>query len=162
MTNLSKTKNDQYFINKIHQKFEKISLEICKNFNKKDTYLISTTLLFIYFSSPRTKELLQKWVKFFSFAAVECRYILLTTIENLIYLSTFDSGTVSFYTPSHKKTQQLPTALARKKYKTKIMFDYTKKQRCFCCCYLCSGWLSLFDIGCGVSISCVQKSIRIL
>lgn len=107
MTNLSKTKNNHYFINKIHQKFEKISLEICKNLNKKDTYLISTTLLFIYFSSPRTKELLQNWVKFFSFAAVECRYILLTTIENLIYLSTFDSGTVSFYTPSHKKTPQL-------------------------------------------------------
>ena len=44
MTNLSKAKNDHYFINEIHQKFEKISLEICKNFNKKDTYLISTTL----------------------------------------------------------------------------------------------------------------------
>ena len=103
-------------------------------------------MLYIYFSSPRTKELLQNWVKFFSFAAVECSYILLTTIENLIYLSTFDSGTVSFYTPSHKKTPQLPTALARKKYKTKVMFDYTKKQRCFCCCYLCSGWHSLFRL----------------
>ena len=76
-----------------------------KNFNKKDTYLISTTLFYISFSSPRTKELSQNWVKFFSFAAVKCRYILLTTIENLIYLSTFDSGTVSFYTPSHSNYQ---------------------------------------------------------
>ena len=88
---------------------------------------MSTTLLFIYIFRPQEQKSFYKTESNFS----DCRYILLTTIENLIYLSTIDSGTVSFYTPSHKKTPQLPTALARKKYKTKVMFDYTKKQRCF-------------------------------
>ena len=135
-----------------------LSIKFIKNFNKKDTYLISTTSLYIYFFRPQEQKSFYKTESNFS----DCRYILLTTIENLIYLSTIDSGTVSFYTPSHKKTPQLPTALARKKYKTKVMFDYTKKQRCFCCCYLCSGWHSLFDIYCGVSSFSIQKSIRML